>query len=126
MSSGSEIRQRQRQVWARCTQDELVEIEAAARANGFASLGEYIRARCLAPAGAKRRAPRRPPLDRQALARVSGLLGKYGSNLNQIARDANSGGEMVRADEVRQLAGEVREIQLLVLQALGRGRGHKG
>ena len=126
MGSGSETRQRKRQVGARCTQDELAAIEAAAKAGGFDSLGEYIRSRCLAANGNKRRTSRRSPLDRQELARVSGLLGKYGSNLNQIARDANSGGEMVRADEVRQLAAEVREIQLMVLKALGRGRGHKG
>jgi hypothetical protein len=51
--------------------------------------------------------------------RVMGLLGKYGSNLNQIARDANSGGEIVRASEVWQLQDQVREMQAAVRALLG-------
>ena len=119
MSSGSETRQRRQFVRARCTPDELAEIDQAAQDAGFASVAEFIRARCLR----KTRAPRMQPEERRDLAAVLGQLGKWGSNLNQLAHKANMDEPVSRA-EFEELAGHVRQASAAVMEALG--RGHQG
>ncbi len=118
MSSGSETRQRQQRLPVRCTAEELAELRAVASAAGFANIGELIRARCLQ----RTRAPRHHPIDRQQLARTLGQLGKYGSNLNQLAHVANTNHDLVGEANFHRLAAEVREISSAILEALGRGR----
>ena len=118
-SSGSETRQRDLVIQSRCTREEVDEFKAAARDAGFATVGQLIRARCLR----KTRAPKMPLEDRRELAAVLGQLGKWGSNLNQLARQANMG-EPVNRQEFEELAGQVREATSLVREALR--RGHQG
>ena len=122
MRSGTETRKRIKLLPpVRCTEAELAAVGSAA-GNAGKSVSQYIRESLLdKPAPGPRPRRRQPAADIVELARISGLLGKYGSNLNQIARDANSGGEIVRSDEVYQLAAEVREIKILVLKAIGYG-----
>ena len=119
MSSGSETRRRPLFVRARCDADESAEFAQSARDAGFANVSELIRARCLR----KTRAPKMPLQDRRELAAVLGQLGKWGSNLNQLARQANMG-EPVSRQEFEELAGQVREATALVREALR--RGHQG
>jgi hypothetical protein len=118
MSSGSEIRQRQQRLPVRCSAEELAELRATAETEGFSSVGELVRARCLR----KTRAPRVSSVDRQLLARTLGQLGKYGSNLNQLAHVANMNERPIVEDQLHQLAAEIREVSSAVLEALGRGR----
>jgi len=120
MSSGSETRKRQKRLPVRCTDEELAELRDAAAAAGFTSVAEMIRARCLKT----RRSPRLHPVDRQQLARTLGQLGKYGSNLNQLAHIANINHNPVSEAQLHMIAAEVREISLAVMGALR--RGHKG
>ncbi len=120
MSSGSETRKRQQRLPVRCTADEVSALRAAAEAAGFASIGDLVRARCLR----NTRSPKLPPVDRQQLARTLGQLGKYGSNLNQLAHIANINHNPIAESELYRIAAEVREISAAVLRALR--RGHQG
>jgi hypothetical protein len=95
--------------------DELARVEEAASRAGLA-FASYGRAQMLgAPAP---RSVRRPPIEKELLARVLGQLGKVGSNLNQVARATNSTGAEI--DEVRAAIAEVREAAQEVMRALGR------
>ncbi len=117
MSSGSETRQRRHLLPVRCTAEEAAELRAAKDAAGFASMAEFIRTRCLKAT----RSPKVRPVERQQLARVLGELGKWGSNLNQLAHAANMDEPVSRA-EFEELAGHVRQASAAVMEALGRGR----
>jgi len=69
---------------------EFAQLEAAAERAGM-TIGGYMRHQCLGNAGP--RAARRPPSSAPELAQLLAQLGKCGSNLNQIARALNSGGD---------------------------------
>jgi len=88
MSSGSEKRARTSHLTIRLTPDERATIDDAADRAGLTA-GSYARQAVMgAPAP---RQVRRPPVERKELARLLGEVGKIGSNLNQLARAANSG-----------------------------------
>ena len=116
MSHGSEKRVRSKHLTIRFSPDERASIDDAADRAGLTP-GSYARQVLLgAPAP---RQVRRPPIERRELARLLGEIGHVGSNLNQIAKAANSGdGVDVRALDwtLNALLG-VRDA---VLKALGR------
>jgi hypothetical protein len=115
--SGSEKRQRTELAMVRLTPAEKTAVEDAADKAGL-SVASYSRLQMLGappPRGA-----RRPPVEKQMLAKVLGQLGKIGSNLNQVARSANMGEDDLA--ETRQALSEVRLATLAVLAALGRGQ----
>jgi hypothetical protein len=116
--SGSEKRQRSRLVQVRCTDDEFAQIEAAAERASL-TVGAFMRRQCLGTSGP--RAVRRPPVERAALAQMLGHLGKCRSNLNQIARVLNSGGDT--PDGIPAAIAEFREACAAIMQALGYGSG---
>jgi hypothetical protein len=91
--------------------------EAAQRAG--LSVGAFLRA--LACEGPGLRAARRPPIERQELARLLGHIGKLGSNVNQLAYAANAFNELPAALELQQMGTEVRQMRDAVMKALGRG-----
>jgi hypothetical protein len=64
------------------------------------------------------RATRRPSIERTALAHLLAQLGKCGSNLNQIARGLNSGGD-VPSDIPAALA-DFRAACAAIMRTLGR------
>ena len=107
----------------RVTAAEHAAVTAAAAQAGL-SVGAYLRALALGRPGP--RAVRRPAVEKLELARALGLLGKYGSNLNQLAHMANAIGTMPTAAELARLGGEVRELRGAVMKALGRGGGADG
>lgn len=115
---GSEKRQRARLVPVRCTEAEHAAIAATAAEAGM-SAGAYLRALALGSPGP--RAARRPPIEREALARILGHLGKLGSNVNQLAYVANTAGATLSSRQLDQIGDEVREIRSAVMKALGRG-----
>ncbi len=115
--SGSEKRQRTKDVRIRLTPAEYEALtEAATRA--ALSLGSYAR-RVLLDAAPPRQS-RRPPVERAELARLLGHIGRIGSNLNQIARHANSEGRFVEEEGLHRLCDELRAIRDAALAALGR------
>jgi hypothetical protein len=70
-----------------------------------------------------RRRGKAPVKDHQALAQVLGLLGqsRLSSNLNQLARSANTGSLPVTPDTesaLQSAAAEVHEIRRLLIEAL--------
>lgn len=117
-ASGSEKRQRTKLAMIRLTPEEHEQAESAASDAGL-TLSSYARAQLLN--GAPPRSVRRPPVEKQLLARVLGQLGKAGSNVNQIARFLNFGDEVLNED-VRATILEIREAVAAVMHALGRGR----
>ncbi len=117
MSSGTETRKRNQRLPVRCTAEELAELRAVARNSGFASVGELVRVRCLRSG----RAPRVPLVDRQQLARVLAQAGKIGSNVNQLARVANTNGELPSARELESIWQEVNAMRSALMAALGHG-----
>jgi hypothetical protein len=114
--SGSKTRQRNLFINVRLTEDEHAAMTAAAERTGQ-SMAAFIRQQCLGSPGP--RAARRPPVERAALAQLLAQLGKCGSNLNQIARVLNSGG-----DEPLTIApaiADFREACAGITRMLGRG-----
>ncbi len=89
-AAGTDKRHRGQVMGFRASPGEKAAIEAAAERAGL-SVGGYIRGRALAVT--ETRAMRRPAVERAALAQLLGQLGKCGSNVNQIARVLNSGGD---------------------------------
>ena len=105
-------------VAVRCTAAEhAASIEAAARAG--MEVGPYLRTQALGSPGP--RAKRRPPIEREALARALGLIGLYGSNVNQLAYVANTSGDLPTGAALLEMAGHVREMRNALRRALGRG-----
>ena len=114
----AEKRQRGRMVYVRCTEAEAAMLAARAERAGL-SVGAFLRALALGAPGP--RAARRPPVEKEALAKALGLLGRYGGNVNQLAHAANASGALPTAAELDQLKAEVREVKAALMQALGRG-----
>ena len=125
MSHGSETRVRNRHLTIRLSTDERAAIDQAAERAGLMP-GSYARQTLLgAPAP---RQVRRPPVERQELSRLLGELGRIGSNLNQIARAANTGAFVgassgVGGDAAADIGAALHrllEMREAVLKALGR------
>jgi hypothetical protein len=118
MSSGSETRRRKNLLRVRCTDEELAAMKAAVASSGFASVGEFVRGRLLG-----RQPPRRSKIELHELCRCLGLIGHYGSNVNQMARVANASGDLPAAARLEELRRELREIRDSLMRAIGkRGR----
>lgn len=87
----------------RLTEKERAALERAAQGM---TLSAYIRACIFADGEAKRKTKTRMPVkDHEALARALGLLGqsRIASNLNQLARHANSGSLAVDETTIEKL-----------------------
>jgi len=103
----------------RCTPAQHAAYEAAAARAGL-SIGEYFRTLSDAP-GQRPRAARRPAVEHKEVARLVGLLGNLTSNVNQLARAANTAGYDVAENELKQIGDEVRGMRSAVMKALGYG-----
>lgn len=102
---------------------ERAALKAAAAQAGL-SEGAYLRALALGNPGI--RARRQPLADRQELARTLGLLGNYTSNLNQLARVANTSGKLPTEEALDNLARQVRELRGSLMKALDREDDARG
>ncbi len=109
-----------RDAWlhVRCTAAEHAALTEAATKAGL-SVGAFLRAAGLGSAGP--RAKRRPTVERADLARALGLIGLYGSNLNQLARAANTNGETPKEAALVEIARHVGDMRTALRRALGRG-----
>jgi len=88
--SGSETRERQKQVFFRVTETERAEIESRAEHSGLTVAG-FLRASVFGKDAEQPRAARRPPVEKAELVRLQYELRKIGGNLNQIAHNLNRG-----------------------------------
>ena len=109
---------RGRFVAVRCTDAEYDQLTAAAERAGV-PVGTYLRA--VALGSPVPRKARRPTVERVGLARVLGELGRVGSNLNQLARVANTTGELRQADRLKDIGDDIRAMRAALMKALGRG-----
>lgn len=114
--SGSSKRQRADFVNVRVTTGERAMLTLGCERTGL-SAAAYFRQETFGTAGP--RAKPRPVVERVLLASLLAQLGKCGSNLNQIARALNSGGDadMPRIDEA---IAEFRALCRALAAALGR------
>jgi hypothetical protein len=107
---------RSRSFTLRFTEAEFEQVQAGATAARVA-ISTYARA-VLLDAVIPRTA-RRATADEKQLARMLAQLGKIGSNLNQIAQQANTTGQLAPVASLRQIGQEMAEIRLLLRAALG-------
>ena len=114
--SGSEKRKRQHQVNVRFSETEHAELTRRADAVGL-SVGAFIRMQSLDLPPP--RSSRVPPINRQMVAQLLAQLGKLGSNINQMARHMNQGGQLAdwQLNEANHALGEMRDA---CMKALGR------
>lgn len=113
--AGSETRKRVKTKSIRFTPDELAQVEAMAEKAGL-TVGGWLRQAVLdAPPP---RQSRRPVVEKELLALLLRHLGKIGSNVNQLARTANSG-RTPDIDELRDACSAVIEARDMVMVALG-------
>lgn len=85
------------------------------------TVGAFMRHQAIGTPGP--RAVRRPQVDRVELARVLAALGRYGSNVNQLARAANAGAIPLQ-HELTEAASATLEMRDMLMRALGRFHGH--
>jgi hypothetical protein len=116
-SSGSEKRQRVHKVDSRWDGIEHASLAAAAQTAGLTK-GGYIRALVLGCPGP--RSQRAPSVNAQALAQATAALNKVGSNLNQIARVLNAGGNAVTTRQCFAAIDDVRTAVSGILHIVGR------
>ena len=102
----------------RCTDKERTAIKAAADRAGL-SVGAFMRSQALGTPGP--RSVRRPPVEKEELARLLGWLGKLGSNVNQLAHGFNRTGALPGFPELLAIRREVGEMRAALMKALGRG-----
>jgi len=108
-------------IHARVTADERKALEEAAERQHL-SLGPYVISAALnAP---KRRGKRRVPVERAQLAILLGLLGKAGSNLNQLAKVANATGQPPPAEEMEAAMQAIRGAGDAIMRTLS-PRGYR-
>ena len=95
----SSKRQRDRQIGLRLTELEFDTIALRARQAGYQRSTEYLR-----DAGLKG-----VRVERRDLGRAIGELGRIGNNLNQLARQANAGGDP-GAEVIEAALAELRDV----------------
>lgn len=113
--SGSDKRRRSHMYSVRFSREEAARAEALAEHAGL-SVAALIRRALFGTEPP--RAARRPTVNHQAVARLLAQLGKIGSNLNQLARQAHTG--RFPTDSLEEALRELAELRLACLQALGR------
>lgn len=102
----------------RCTPDELAALKQSAAGAGLA-VAPFLRTLAFGTPGP--RAVRRPSAERVELARLLAEFGKLGSNVNQLARVANTTGELPDRETLAGISRHVQEMRRALMQALSRG-----
>jgi hypothetical protein len=115
--SGSQKRQRNRNISVPVDGAEFLSIDGKARTAGL-SRAAFLRACALGTPGP--RAQRSPSIEIEALAQATAALNKVGSNLNQIARMLNAGGAVSLAHSSFAALTETRTAVVRILDIVGR------
>ena len=113
---GRQQRQRSKAFNIGMTAAEFAQAEALARKAGLSNAA-YGRACVLGESGP--RAKRAPPVNRELLGEALASLNRVGNNLNQIAKQLNSGGHPDQA-AMAEARSELTAILELVINAIGR------
>jgi hypothetical protein len=115
--SGSQKRQRNRNISVPVDHAEFLAIDGKARRSGL-SRASFLRACALDTPGP--RARRSPSIEIEGLARATAALNKVGSNLNQIARRLNAGGSVSLAHAAFAALTDTRAAVVTILDLVGR------
>ncbi len=120
--SGTENRKRSTPVTSRYDDSELKELDEAASRAGLTRAG-YQRTQSLSVS--KTRSTRRPPIEKEQLARLLGQIGKAGGNLNQIVRAVNmsAAGVEIPDEELTMTLAELRQVAREIMGVLGQRHG---
>jgi hypothetical protein len=102
----------------RCTLDDHAFIGETAAQAGM-SIGAFLRTVALGRAGA--RAVKRPRIESEQLAKLLGEIGKLGSNVNQIAKWANTDRAAPSAAEIARMREDISAMRAEVMKVLDRG-----
>jgi hypothetical protein len=102
----------------RCTKEDHSAISAAAAKAGL-SVGAYLRTLAISTPGP--RAVRRPPIERKELAFLLGQIGKLGSNVNQIAKHANTNRVLPGERVLALMREDIGQMRTAILKALNHG-----
>ncbi len=114
---GSNKRQRSKIISIRLLPGEADALEIKADQAGH-TVGAYSRIVLLDAAGP--RAKRRPPIQQVSYVSLLGQLGRLGSNVNQLARHANSTGTMPAIETLRETQEAIMEMRNHLLTQLRR------
>ena len=112
---GSEKRQRTRRLSVRINEQEAEGIRQLADRAGI-STGALVRHAIFNTPPP--RAVRRPTVNQKAVAQLLGQLGKIGTNINQLAKQANAG--RYQENTIELALRDLMELRTACLQALGR------
>lgn len=112
---GSEKRQRTRTLSVRFNDREAETVRMMADRAGLScgALVRYALFKTPPP-----RAARRPTVNHRAVAQLLGQLGKIGTNINQLAKQANAG--RYQSNSIELALQDLMELRAACLQALGR------
>lgn len=113
--SGSQKRQKLNMVTTGYDDSELAALDEAASKAGL-TRASYQRVQTLGTPP-KTRSTRRPPIERELLAKLLGQIGKVGSNLNQLAHAANL--DRTYRAEIMDAVAENRALSREVMKAIG-------
>ena len=102
----------------RCTLDDHAFIGETAAQAGM-SIGAFLRTIALGRAGA--RAVKRPRIESEQLAKLLGEIGKLGSNVNQIAKWANTDRAAPSFAEIMKMREDISAMRAEVMKVLDRG-----
>jgi hypothetical protein len=102
----------------RCTTEQHAAIHELATHAGL-SIGAFLRARALGKPGP--RSVRRPRVGQAELARLLGHIGKLGSNVNQIAKIANTFRHPPSCSALTVMRKDVGRMRKALLGALDHG-----
>jgi hypothetical protein len=102
----------------RCTIEQRAAIRERAIQSGL-SIGAFLRARALGDPGP--RPVRRPRVGQAELARLLGHVGKIGSNVNQIARIANTYRYPPSSPDLFVMRMDIGRMRKALLKALNHG-----
>lgn len=101
----------------RLTDEERAEAEARAERAGL-SLGGFFKAAALDSSPPRRARVRHPTADRVMLGQLMAHVGKIGSNVNQLAFQANTGSWPDRF-AIEEAAADVKWMRNTIMEALG-------
>ncbi len=118
---GSDKRQRGYKLTVRFNEMEAAALRELADRAGL-PMGAILRSAALKTPPP--RAVRRPTVNQKAVAQLLGQLGKIGSNINQLAKQANAG--RFQSNTIELALRDLRELRTACLEALGREQQRNG
>ncbi len=119
--SGSNKRLRNKITPIRWASDEFNKVSSRARTSGL-TFGAFMRALGLEEDGPGPRSMRIPPVEKELLIHIRGLFGRLNSNVNQIAKNGNSGFP-VDLPELRLVMKDYPRIRGLIFKAFEKEPG---